>query len=398
MRVLIAHNRYRTVSGEDRHVALLASALQDAGLETQVFEPRSDVLTTSRLRRLRAGALLAYSPRAAGIGRVLKDWRPDLVHFHNIWPLLTPAAFRMSKQAGAAVVLTLHNCRFACPAGTCSIDAHPARDGLADNRCLAGSSLRCALQHNSRGEIGQSVAYGLAQDIQRRLHMLGRWVDAFVAPSDYVAQMLDLAGIPVDRVTVIPHGVPIRPPVERREFRFALFAGRLTADKGMKTLIEAADAAPDVPVAVAGSGPMVEEIAAARLEYLGQLEREAMDRALAEAAFTVIPSECHENFPYGVLESFAAGKPVIATAVGGLPEIVAHEETGLIVPPRAPLTLADAMRRLWADPRLTKKLGTNALQTFQEKYPLDLQIERTIELYQELCSPKATSRQFSVYA
>src|SRR5512133_2040522 len=112
MRVLIAHNRYRTVSGEDRHVALLAAALQDAGLETQVFEPRSDVLTTSRLRRLRAGALLAYSPRAAGIGRLLKDWRPDLVHFHNIWPLLTPAAFRMSKQAGAAVVLTLHNCRF----------------------------------------------------------------------------------------------------------------------------------------------------------------------------------------------------------------------------------------------------------------------------------------------
>jgi glycosyltransferase involved in cell wall biosynthesis len=398
LRVLIAHNRYRMMSGEDRHVALLGSALQDAGLETRVFEPRSDLLASSRLQRLRAGALLAYSPRGAGIGRILEDWRPDLVHFHNIWPLLTPAAIRLSKQAGAAVVLTLHNCRFACPAGTCSIQAHPAHDSLADNRCLAGSSLRCALRHNPRGELGESIAYGLAQDIQRRLHMLGRWVDAFVAPSDYVAQTLGPAGIPVHRVTFIPHGVPVRPAVKRRGFRFALFAGRLSADKGIRTLIEAADAAPDVPVAVAGRGPLAEEIPTARLKYLGHLEREAMDHALAEAAFTVIPSECHENFPYGALESFEAGKAVIATAVGGLPEIVAHEETGLIVPPASPSTLADAMRRLWTDPTLTKKLGTNALQTVRERYSLHLQIERTIELYEELYARKAPTRQFSVYA
>jgi glycosyltransferase involved in cell wall biosynthesis len=386
MRVLIAHNCYRTMGGEDRHVAMLEGALQDAGLETSLFEPHSDALSSSRLRRLRAGALLAYSPRAAGIGRILEDWRPDVVHFHNIWPLLTPAALRLSKQAGAAVVLTVHNCRFACPAGACPIHAHPAPNGPADNRCLAGSSLRCALRNNPRGEIGESVAYGFAQEIQHRLHMLDRWVDAFVAPSGYVAHMLGLAGIAINRVTVIPHGIPVRPPAKRHRSRFALFAGRISADKGIKTLIKATGAAPDVPIALAGSGPLVEEIRAAPVEYLGQLDREGIDRAFSEAAFTVIPSECQESFGYSALESFDAGKPVIATAVGGLPEIVTHEETGLIVPPGSPRALAEGVRRLWRNPQLTKALGAKGLQTVRERFPLDLQIERTIELYQELCA------------
>lgn len=384
MRVLIAHNRYRVVGGEERHVTLLVGALRSAGHETRLFEPRSDVLTRSRLQRLRAGALLAYRPGGAGIGRVVEDWRPDVVHFHNIWPLLTPAAIRLSKQAGAATVLTLHNCRFACPAGTCSIHAQPARGGLNDERCVAGSSLRCALQNNPRGELGESVAYGLAQEIQRRLHMLERWVDAFIAPSGYVAHMLGLAGIPVDRVSVIPHGVPVRPLTKGGESRFALFAGRITAQKGIKTLIEAAGTARDVPVAVAGSGPLVQEIRTAPLEYLGHLDREGMDRAMAEAAFTLIPSECHESFGYSALESMEAGKPVIASAVGGLPEIVSHGETGLLVPPGSPSVLADAMRRLWRDPELTGKLGANSLRTVRENHSLDLQAERTVKLYHEL--------------
>jgi glycosyltransferase involved in cell wall biosynthesis len=384
MRVLIAHNRYRVVGGEERHVTLLVRALRSAGYETRLFEPRSDGLPRSRLRRLSAGALLAYRPDGAGIGRVVEDWHPDVVHFHNIWPLLTPAAIRLSTQAGAATVLTLHNCRFACPAGTCPIHARPARASLTDNRCIAGSSLRCALQNNPRGELGESIAYGLAQEIQRRLHMLERLVDAFIAPSGYVAHMLASIGIPLDRISVIPHGVPVRLPPKGREPRFALFAGRISAEKGIKTLIEAAGTARDVPVAVAGSGPLIEEIRTAPLEYLGHLDRDRMDRAMAEAAFTLIPSECHESFGYSALESMEAGKPVIASAVGGLPEVVSHEETGLLVPPGSPSALVDAMRRLWRDPKLTGKLGANSLQTVRENHSLDRQIDRTVKLYQEL--------------
>ena len=383
MKVLLAHNRYRLVGGEDRHVALLRQALDDAGVETRLFEPRSDGLTSSRARRLAAAALLTYHPGGGGIGGILEEWRPDVVHFHNTWPLLTPAALRLSKRAGTAVVLTAHNTRFACPGGTCTIETHPAVNGLADNRCLAGSSLRCALRHNPRGSLGESLAYGFAQDAQRSLHLVSRWVDEIIAPSTYVSEMLELAGAPMDRVTLIPHGVPERAPASG-EPRFALYAGRITPEKGIGTLIEAAAAAPDVPVAAAGEGPLLARLRASSIQHLGMLDREGMDRAMAEAAFTIIPSESHENLPYGVIESLAAGKPVIATEVGGLPEVVRDGETGLIIPPASPDALAEALRRLWSDPGLTKRLGENALRDARTRFRLDLQVERTTELYGRL--------------
>lgn len=384
MKVLLAHNRYRLLGGEDRHVALLRRALAEAGVETRLLEPRSDELTSSRARRLTSAALLTYRPGGGGIGPVLEAWRPDVVHFHNLWPMLTPAALRLSKRAGAAVVFTLHNTRFACPGGTCTIETHPSADGLWNNRDLAGSSLACAVRHNPRGALGESIAYGFAQDVQRRLRMLERWVDAFIAPSEYVARMLELTGVPRDRVTVIRNGVAVPDSPPPAGSSFALYAGRLSAEKGIATLIQAARAAPEVPIAAAGTGPLVNRVEDSPVRHLGQLVREDLDRAMEEAAFTILPSECHENQPYGALESLAAARAVIATEVGGLPEIVRDRETGLIVPPASPASLAEAMRRLWDDPELRGKLGANGFADACDRFRLDLQIERTLELYRRL--------------
>jgi glycosyltransferase involved in cell wall biosynthesis len=384
MKVLIAHNRYRLLGGEDRHVALLQRGLDAAGVETHLFEPRSDELSSSPLRRLGAAATLAYRPGGSGIGRALEETRPDVVHFHNIWPLLTPAALRLSKRAGAAVVLTLHNTRFACPGGTCTVETHPASNGLWDNRDLAGSSLACAVRHNPRGALGESLAYGFAQDVQRRLRMLERWVDAFIAPSEYVARMLELTGVPVDRVMTVPNGVEIPDVPPAIGTSFVLYAGRLSAEKGIDTLVAAARAAPEVPVAAAGAGPLVDRVEGSPVRHLGQLVRQDLDMAMAEAAFTILPSESHENQPYGALESLAAARPVIATEVGGLPEIVRDGKNGLIVPPASPASLAEAMRRLWGDPELRRRLGTNAFADANDRFRLDLQIERTLELYRGL--------------
>jgi glycosyltransferase involved in cell wall biosynthesis len=381
MRVLLAHNRYRLLGGEDRHVALLRGALEKAGIETRLFEPRSDELTGSRARRLAAAALLAYHPGGGGIGRVLEEWRPDVVHFHNTWPLLTPAALRLAKRSGAGVVLTAHNTRFGCPGGTCTIETHPPSERLFDNRDLAGSSLRCALRHNPRGALGESIAYGFAQDVHRRLRMLERWVDGFIAPSEYVARMLELTGVPADRITLIPNGVAVPGDATPPGSGFALYAGRLSAEKGIATLIAAARAAPEVPIAAAGSGPLADRIEASPIRHLGQLGRDDLDAAMAEAAFTILPSECHENQPYGAIESLAAGRPVIATAVGGLPEVVRDGETGLVVPPASPKALADAVDRLWRDRELTRRLGESAHRDALDRFRLNRQVERTLELY-----------------
>jgi glycosyltransferase involved in cell wall biosynthesis len=193
--------------------------------------------------------------------------------------------------------------------------------------------------------------------------------------------MLRSIGVPDSRIAVIPHGVPAHPAPTGDSTRYGLFAGRLSREKGVRTLLDAAAEAPDVRVAVAGGGPLAEVVRDSPVQYLGHLEGRALDEALASAAFTVIPSECQEMLSYSALESFSVGKPVVATSVGGLPEVVINEETGLLVPPGSARLLADAMRKLWRDPSLTAQLGANALRAAAERFSLDLQTQRMVELY-----------------
>lgn len=375
MRVLIAHNRYRLTGGEERHVELLERGLREAGIDVRRFERNSDELGGSRRRRVLTGLGLAYRPGGGGIGPVIEEWKPDVVHFHNIWPLLTPSALRIAKRSNAAVLLTAHNYRFVCPGGML------LRNGLVHQDCIEGSSLVCALR-NPRGSFGESLAYGIALEVQRRLRMLQRWVDAFIAPSTFMAQVLVRAGLPEKRVHVIAYGLPVS--TEPRALgRSALFFGRLSAEKGVRTVLEAARLAPDIPVVIAGGGPLEPEVRAAPVTYQGQLDQHGLSRELDGAGFSLAPSECYDNQPFAVLEAFAAGRPVIATRIGGLPEIVRDGVTGLLVSPHSPDELAGAMRRLWLDPNLTRELGTNAFRDAREKFALPAQVSKVVALYEE---------------
>jgi glycosyltransferase involved in cell wall biosynthesis len=385
VRVLIAHNRYRDAGGEERHVKLLESGLSDEGLEVRRFERDSAELDNSLPKRLAAGVSLAYRPGGGGIASALSPWRPDVVHFHNIWPLLTPAALRLAKRQGAAVVLTLHNYRFACPGGTCPTRDQPLDAGALSESCIEGSAIRCALAHNPRNAIMQSCAYGVALEAQRRLHLIARWADALVVPSEFMGHMARLGGLPKQRLCVIHHGLPFA-DAGPLGGRFALFFGRLTVAKGVETLIAAARIAPEVPLVFAGEGPLEDEIRRTKITYVGRLDRARMAKTLADSAFAVAPSEWHEPFGYSALEALAAGKPVIATVVGGLPEIVTDGETGLLVPPRSPEALAEAMRTLWHDRGLALKLGTSALRVARERFSLTDQIAKTIALYEAVIS------------
>ena len=193
MRVLIAHNRYRVEGGEDRHVELLGRGLAEAGLQVRRYEKTSSVLEEGAVQKAFAGLTVAYRPGGGGIRPILREWQPSVVHFHNIWPLLTPSALRAAKASGAVVVMTIHNYRFACPGGTL------LRGSVIHEDCIYGSSLRCALR-NPRGNRAESMAYGFALEIQRRFSMLRRWVDVFIAPSQFMARMLVAAGVPYEQV------------------------------------------------------------------------------------------------------------------------------------------------------------------------------------------------------
>jgi glycosyltransferase involved in cell wall biosynthesis len=379
LRVLIAHNRYRAAGGEERHVELLDRGLTAAGVNVWRFERKSTDLDGSLFRKSATTLGLAYRPGAGGIPRILRLRRPTVVHFHNIWPLLTPSALRAAKHSGATVVLTIHNYRFACPGGTL------LRHGLVHDDCIQGSSLRCGLR-NSRGNRVESFAYGVALEIQRRAGMLRRWVDAFIAPSEFMAEMLVRSGLPQERVYVVPYGLPLPAETPAPERRHVLFVGRLVAEKGVRTLLAAARLRPDVPIVIAGDGTLAPAAKAVshNVRYAGRLDRADIAKALSEAAFTVVPSEWHDNLPFAALESFAAGRAVVATRMGGLPEIVDHGMTGLTVPPNDPLALAAAMGRLWDDHQRAADMGRRARTVAESRFHIDQQTAEHLRLYGRL--------------
>ena len=381
MRVLLVHNRYRTAGGEERHVELLEESLQAAGLSVARF----DVVSPSDagpLERLRLGFGLTYRPASARLLRkIVATEKPDVVHFHNLFPVLTPAAVREAHLMGAGVALTVHNYRFACPAGTL------LRNGRIHEDCIDGSSFLCGLR-NSRGVWSESVAYGIAIELQRRLRMLHRWVDAYVAPSNFMAKMLERAGYPAERIHVIYHSTPIAPgPSALGDFAF--YAGRLSSEKGVRTLLEAAARAPRVPVRIVGEGPLAPLVRRAEndhLTYLGQVGPSVVARLRRESLVTVAPSECYEGQPLGVLESMAVGKPVIASRLGGLAEVVEDGATGLLVPAGDVTALARAMEDLWQDRRRAAALGERAWAYARDHFAAETQTSRIIALYESLAT------------
>jgi glycosyltransferase involved in cell wall biosynthesis len=380
VRVLVAHNRYRTPGGEERHVDLLVRSLRDLGHDVQLHQPTSDDVGDRFRDRARIGVTLTYRPKGGrGISSAIERWHPEVVHFHNLFPLLTPAALRAAQRSGAKVVVTAHNFRFFCPSGLL------LRNGVVHEDCIEGSSLLCGLR-NARGSWIESASYGIAIEIQRRLRLLSRWTDAFIALSRFSARLLMRSGVLGRLPVVIPNATTVRAQTSSTR-EFALFAGRLSAEKGVQTLLESCRLAPEVPVVVAGDGPSARDVrrtAPAHVRFVGQISRTELDQLRAASAFAVVPSTCYESAPYAVLETMAAARPVVASAIGGIPEIVGDGADGLLVPPGDARALATAMTLLWRDAALCRRLGARAAATIASRFSLAQQARSTVELYESL--------------
>jgi glycosyltransferase involved in cell wall biosynthesis len=386
MRILLVHNRYQNPGGEERHVDLLEASLADIGVEVARLEVDSGTLRTARSRLL-AGPLVAYNPASATLVRdAVRRTRADVAHFHNLWPILSAAALRGAREAGARVVLTAHNYRFACPTGIL------ARGGKPHHDCLTGSSVACGVRALPDQGV-KGLVYGAALSLQRRLRMLDRWVDAFVAPTQFVARRLAEAGLPADRTRVIYHGVPrypltvTSPPAARDSH--ALYAGRLSSEKGLPILLGASRIASEIPLLIAGSGPLEKTMSRelpSSVTLVGQLDQNALSRLRASACMAVMPSTWFEVCGYTALEAAAAGRAVVASNIGGIPEVVVDGETGLLVRPGDPSALAEAMRRLWHDHELATRLGQQAAARVERRHDLERAARDHLTLYAEVGS------------
>lgn len=312
-------------------------------------------------KRLRVAAQMFYSPRSRrGLAAVLDQFQPDVVHLHNIYHQLSPSVLGAVHQAGVPAVMTLHDYKLACPSYLML-----AGDSVCD-ACLDGHFRHALARRCKDGSVAASALLAAESSFQR---LRGAYdpVQLFLCPSRFLADVMTRAGVYVDRLVVLPNFVdaePIRPASSPGAG--VVYAGRLSPEKGVDTLVEAAGLHPSLHVSVFGDGPQAGElrelarrVAPGRVRFQGRCPREQVLDGLRGSAVAVMPSHCHENQPMAVLEAFACGVPVVASALGGLPELV-PDDCGALVPPGDAVALGKVLAQVVRDPQGWFERGVSA--------------------------------------
>ncbi|MEV4723433.1 glycosyltransferase [Micromonospora humida] len=335
MRIVVAHNRYREAqpSGENTMVDSEIGQLTAAGVEVLPFIRSSDEIPSMPKS---AKALLPispiYAPRAQQeLSRLLTEHRPDVLHLHNPYPLLSPWVVRTAHKHGVPVVQTVHNYRQVCSSGIYFRDGVICQD--CKGRALAVPSIVHRCYRDSRA---QSALMAATLAVHR-----GTWrsVDRFIALTSAIADHLTDYGIPAERIVVKPNAVP-DPGAPTPLGDGFLYLARLTPEKGLDLLLDAWRRHPVGSLGtlrVAGDGelrPLVEAAAAERADvvYLGQLDRDGVRAAVEASAVVIAASMWHDVLPTVIIEALASGRPVLGTALGGIPYLVGadapHEPAG----------------------------------------------------------------------
>jgi glycosyltransferase involved in cell wall biosynthesis len=371
MRVLLLHNRYRHEGGEERAVGDIAELLSRRGHPVEVLERSS--AQTGRLRAARG--MLSGGLEPDEVASAARALRADVVHAHNVHPLLGWRALAAARSAGARTVLHLHNFRQFCAIGIGYRDGGPCfRCRRRDTR--PGVRLRC------RGSVPEAVVYGVG--LHRQQHRFYEHVDRFIAVSQATAARLQWLGLPPDRTVALPNfvsgdGFARASATDRGEY--ALVSGRLVEEKGFDTAISAARAA-GVPLVVAGNGPdegRLRDLATgADVRFVGRLSPASLVQARERAGVVLVPSRWEEPCPYAVLDALASGVPVLASERGGLPELVGGEAT---LPPDDVTAWGCALSDLWRDPARRRELGDAALARARELFSEERYYEELMNVY-----------------
>jgi glycosyltransferase involved in cell wall biosynthesis len=334
--ILFLHHRYRHAGGEEQAVDdLLWLVRTQLGEDAELLERDS-----TRIGRARAaGGLVRGGLAPDEVARAVRRTGARIVHAHNLHPTLGWRALAAAREAGARVVLHLHQYRLVCAIGVCFRDGHECLRCHGRN-ALPGIALNC------RGSRAEAAAYGVAlMAWQRRL---AAQADAFVVPSQFAEARLRALGAPLGPTFVLPHVIRAfadAPPSPRGDH--ALVVSRLAPEKGVEVAIEACRLA-GVPLVVAGDGPERERLAGSDgpVRFVGRVSAPELARLRSGARVALVPSLSAETFGLAAAEAMAAGLPVAASRVGALPELVPEQ---WLAPPGDAQALADVIRRLSDD-------------------------------------------------
>ncbi len=387
MKIAIVHNTYGKLSGEETVIENLAALLAERGVTVCRF-----FRSSAEIRDKLSGKAMAFfsgisNPFARkAFAEFLKSNRPDVVHIHNLYPLISPSILPVCKDLGVPVVMTVHNFRMACPNGLLLSRGEICR------RCLGGREYWCVLR-NCEYSLLKSTGYALRTAAARILRRFYDNVDHFICLSEFQKNILAGEGLPAGRVSVLPNLVRLNSekPKQEKGRGYVAYVGRISPEKDIWTLLEAARGLGDTPFKFAGDFHRMPEVLKNKpinVEFLGQLGGNEITMFYRNAGMVVFATRCYEGFPSVLLEAMSHRLPIVCSRIGGLPEIVEEGVNGLLYEPGNVAELTVHIMTLWKDAALCAKLGEEGKSRLKLKYKADKIIDRIILIYEKEIADK----------
>lgn len=390
LRIITVFNRYALRGGEEEVFEAEAEMLTARGCQVNAISTKT-VLPEGPFAKAALGLQTIWSADwHRRIGELLAKDRPDVVHVHNSFPLISPSIYYACEQAEVPVVQTLHNYRLLCPGSLFF------RNGKVCEDCLDGC-LHQGVRHGCyRGSKAQTAAVALMLGVHRTLDTWNQKIDAYIALTEFARTKFIEGGLRAERIAVKSNFLHVDPGPRQGEGEGAIFVGHLGKQKGLLTLLEAWRRVPrDFPLRIIGEGPLLAELQARKKNWAldavsieGRLSRSETIAAIRGAQFLIFPSEWYECFPLTLIEAFACGVPVIVSRLGAMEEIVQSGRTGLLFRSGDPLDLAGKVLWARAHPEEIGSMSRACRQEFLAKYTADHNFDQLMNIYQAAMARK----------
>jgi glycosyltransferase involved in cell wall biosynthesis len=388
MKVLIVHNTYQQRGGEDAVAATEARLLEERGNTVVFYRRHNDELRhRGPFGSISTGIQAIWAKDSyEALRKLLVQEKPDVAHFHNTLPLISPAGYYACSAAGVPVVQTLHNYRLLCPGGLF------LRNGEVCEACLGRTVPWPGVAHACyRESRAATAAVSAMLSVHRALGTWQRKVDVYVALSEFARNKFVQGGLPPERIVVKPNSVDIDAGTRVAGTAYALFVGRHAEEKGLRSLIEAwGRRCQRIPLRIAGDGPLrqkAEREAAEHgrtdISFLGQLPARETQEQMRGARFLVFPSIWYEGFPLTVAEAFACGVPVLCSRLGSLEEIVQDGRTGVHFEAGNAEDLAAKVEWAWAHSAEMEGMGRAARREYESKYAPEQNYQMLMKIYHQ---------------
>lgn len=382
MNALLVHNHYQYAGGEDcvfddesRMLAAHDHRVAHFTLDNQAIGAR---------RPWTAAATALWNSKAyRRVRAMIRETAAEVVHAHNTFPLVSPAVYYAARAEHVPVVQTLHNYRLLCPG------VNLFRDGSACEACLGralpwrGVARGCYRDSRGATAVAATVVAG-----HRTLGTFRRLVDVYIAPSRFTRGKFVEAGWPADSVVVKPHFVDPDPGFGAGDGGYALYVGRLSAEKGIATLLDGwARLGAAIPLRIVGDGPLAGDVVRAAasnrsIQWLGHRSRAEVAALLGRARFVVVPSSCYETFGRAVIEAYAAGAPVVAADIGALAELVDDGRTGRLFAPGDGEALAGQVASLIGGNGAIGAMRREARAEYESRYTMAQNYDQLRRIYE----------------